>query len=215
MTVPRPAVPRPAVTAEILVLSPALAALRDNFIGWQCRVRQLCVRQNAGEPLPGMRPRLLDRDGAELAPAITTVMVPADPTEATAMFRQAYKRTQDPRDRYSRALEILAGTYYQRPREFNDELTALFGPNSALARRLTVDCLCILQFDQFNQGYRIPCRVEALGERDIAYQATWWHNALFNPALPPDSMILAFTPDWSGAEALSNGEDRPHVEKER
>jgi hypothetical protein len=157
-------------------------------------------------PLPAMRPRVVALDGDVLAEAITTVLVQHDPRRATDMFRQAYRRTQDPRERYSKALEILAASHYQRPKEFTDELTALFAPDSAFARRLVLAGVCTLEFDQFNQGYRVPCRVQQLGERDIAYQATYWHNALFNPALPPAPMILAFTPDWSGAGAI-HGED--------
>lgn len=190
-----------AVTAEIVVLSPALAELRDHFVGWQCRVRQMAVRQNGGRPLPGMRPRVTTLNGEELSPGIITVLNQAYPTAATAMFKQAYLRTQDPRERYSRALEMLASYHYQRPKEFLDELTALFGPDSQLAARLIGEQECILEFDQFNQGYRIPCIVQELGERDIAYQATYWHNALFNPALPPSPRILAFTPRWSAASA--------------
>jgi hypothetical protein len=190
-----------SVTADIVVLNPALEALRDHFVGWQCRVRQMSVRKNGGRPLDGMRPRVTTLDGEELSPGIVTVINQADPTAAIAMFKQAHKRTQDPRERYSRALEMLASSYYQRPREFLDELTALFAPDSRLAERLVRDGECILEFDQFNQGYNIPCAVQELGERDIAYQSTYWHNALFNPALPPSPRILAFTPRWSSASA--------------
>ncbi len=189
-------------TAEIVVLNPALEALRDNFVGWQCRVRQLAVRQNSGMPLPAMRPRVVSSDGGILSEGITTVLVQHDPRRATDMFRQAWRRTQDPRERYARALEMLAAAHYQRPKEFTDELTALFGRDSTLAARLIRDRACVLEFDEFNQGYRVPCDVQELGERDIAYQATYWHNALFNPALPPAPLILAFTPDWSAADAF-------------
>ena len=34
-----------------------------------------------------------------------------------------------------------------------------------------------------------------------AFQATYWHNALFNPALPGSVRVLGFQPDWSRAEA--------------
>jgi hypothetical protein len=101
---------------------------------------------------------------------------------------------------------MLASAYYQKPKDFTDELTALFSPDSKLAEQLLKRGVCVLEFDQFNQGYRIPCAVELLGERDISYQATYWHNALFNPALPPSPRILAFTPDWSAANAFGGQE---------
>ena len=45
--------------------------IRDAFLGWQCRIRQMAVREHAGYPLPGMRPRLRGPDGRVLAEAIT------------------------------------------------------------------------------------------------------------------------------------------------
>jgi hypothetical protein len=178
--------------------------LRDHFIGWQCRIRQLAVRRNSGEPLAGMRPRVLDRRGHELSPGITTLILKKDPAPSTDQFRHVYKRTHDPRDRYAKALEILAGTYFQRPSEFGEELTALFAPDSATASRLVALGECVLEFEQFSQGYRIPCRVEDLTEDNIAYQATRWHNSLFNPSIPPNPRILTFSPIWSEATVIGN-----------
>jgi hypothetical protein len=78
-------------------------------------------------------------------------------------------------------------------------LTALFGGGAALAGRLLAFGACRLEFDQYAQGYRIPCRVTALAEADELYQATYWHNRLFNPNPPPGAQVLAFTPDWAHA----------------
>jgi hypothetical protein len=47
----------------------------------------------------------------------------------------------------------------------------------------------------------LPCGVRSLTENDPAFQATFWHNAMFNPHLPAGVKILAFQPDWSRAEA--------------
>jgi len=41
--------------------------------------------------------------------------------------------------------------------------------------------------------------VQALAEADAFYQATYWHNRLFNPNPPPGAQVLAFTPDWAHA----------------
>jgi hypothetical protein len=50
--------------------------LRDDFLGWQCRIRQIAMRQDSGRPSPGMRPRVLDTAGREIAPALTVLIVP-------------------------------------------------------------------------------------------------------------------------------------------
>ena len=44
---------------NIILLEPAAQALRDEFIGWQCRIRQIAVREGGGRPSSGMRPRVV------------------------------------------------------------------------------------------------------------------------------------------------------------
>lgn len=45
----------------------------------------------------------------------------------------------------------------------------------------------------------MECRVELLKPDSDSYQATYWHNALFNPRIPPDLTVLGFTPRWDSA----------------
>jgi hypothetical protein len=81
----------------------ARASLKDEFLGWQCRLRQIAMRQDGGRPSPGMRPRLLNRDGSEIASALTVLLIPQDPTESTAFFRFQVTRSAGPRELYERA----------------------------------------------------------------------------------------------------------------
>ena len=184
---------------NVIRLEPAAAALRDQFIGWQCRLRQLAVRQNGGRPSSGMRPRLLSPAGDELAPGVTVLIVPAAPGDSIKLFRHQVLKTLDPVERWEKALELLSASYFQKPREFGDTLTALFGGGSALVARLLDFGACRLEFAQYAQGYRIPCRVRALAEAEDLYQATYWHNRLFNANPPPAAQVLAFLPDWAHA----------------
>ena len=190
-----------AEIGRVVRLEAAQAALRDHFLGWQCRLRQLAVREAGGRPSSGMRPEVrLSAAGPPLG-AITTLILRREPAEATAQFRHMVRKTQDPAERYASALEMLAAAYYQRPREFSDQLTALFGPGSEIAEPLLAAGHCLLAFEQYSQSYTLPCSVRALAEDDPAYQATYWHNALFNPALPGGVRVLGFQPDWALAEA--------------
>ena len=176
-------------------------SLRHEFLGWQCRIRQLSVRQSGGRPSEGMRPSAsLDGEDAPLG-RITLLILKAEPEEYTAEFRHMVRRTQDPADRYAAALKFLAAAYYQRPREFSDEMTALFGRVSELADRLLEAGRCRLLFTQYSQSYDLPCALRPLPEDHPAFQATYWHNSLFNPNIPAGIQILAFTPDWSRAAA--------------
>ena len=129
------------------------------------------------------------------------LVVQRAPEQSTAQFRHLVRQTQDPAERYKNALKHLAAAYYQHPRNFSDELTALFGPRSELAGGLLAHGRCTLRFKQYNQRYVLPCGVRALAEREPAFQATYWHNSLFNPNIPADIMVLGLQPDWAEAQA--------------
>src|SRR5215471_21694490 len=106
--------------------------LRQAFLAWQCRIRQIAMRQDGGRPSPGMRPRLLDRDGNELASALTVLLIPQDPEESTALFRFQAARFSDPRELYERALAFLQADYFQEPETFSDKLAAVLAKGSPL-----------------------------------------------------------------------------------
>ena len=174
-------------------------ALKRHFLGWQCRVRQLSVRRHEGRPTPGMRPGV--RFGEVPAGEITTLLVKSDPAPHVARFRYMYLRTQDPAERRTNVVELLADAYYQRPQEFSDRLTALFGPEADLADRLRDSRQCVLAFSQFSQTFVIPCAVAELPPNNPEFEFTLTHNRLFNPGMPPGVRVLGFSPEWRMARA--------------
>ena len=188
-------------SGTVVRLEAAQLALRGHFLGWQCRLRQIAVRNDSGRPSPGMRPGVVLAGGERAIARLTVLIVKREPEESTAQFRHMVRRTKDPSERYDAALKYLSATYYQKASGFSDELTALFGPDAALAVRLESDRSCRLRFDQFNQSYDLPCRVRRLNEEEPSFQATYWHNSLFNPNLPGQVRILGFQPNWAEAEA--------------
>jgi hypothetical protein len=177
------------------------ADLRHHFLAWQCRIRQIAMRQDGGRPSPGMRPLVLDARGLEMAAGLTVLLLPMEPEEATSYFRFQVMRTPDPRDLYERALTYLQAEYFQKPASFSDILLAVLPQGSAVAVALIEGGRCVLEFEQFSQAYRLPCTVSLLEPGDEAREAAIWHNRLFNPALPETVHVLAFQPDWASARA--------------
>ena len=176
--------------------APRAERLRDHFVGWQCRLRADAMRRRGGRPAPGMRPQVLNAAGDVLAATVTTLLVRREADSFTPEFRHLARRTHDPRARREAALTLLAERYYQHARDFSGLLTATFAAGSPLAAALVREGRCVLAFDQDGQRYDLPCQVAMLGADDPRREETWWHNALFNPALPPDIPVLAFTPRW-------------------
>jgi hypothetical protein len=174
---------------------------RDRFFGWQCRLRQLAVRDEGGRPNPGMMPRLEIASDESVPDTIVVLIVHADSVESTDQLRHIHRSTHDPRTRYERALAHLRSGHYQHPTRFRDLLTARFDRGSSTPEALLRAGRCVLDFDHYNQRYRVPCRIDRLAEDDDAWQATWWHNALFSPRLTTHSIVLGFEADWGQAES--------------
>ena len=87
--------------------------IQDYFIGWQCRVRQYAMRNGEGRPSSGMRPCVLLKNGTEVSSAATLLLIPDQQQESIQQFRFMAEKTQDPQERYKKAVELLSSTFYQ------------------------------------------------------------------------------------------------------
>lgn len=188
-----------AESGKLVRLEGAKLVLMHHFVGWQCRLRQLAVRKGDGRPTEGMRPEV-EAGGRELG-RVTVVLNRLPEHALLPELRFIVRRTQEPLERWEAAMRLFQGTYFQQPRQFTDELTALFAPGSALAGAILAPGRCTLRFAQFAQRYTLPASPRRLEPGEPLFEATFWHNALFNPRLPPEPVILAFKPDWDTAEA--------------
>jgi len=174
--------------------------LCEHFLGWQCRIRQLAVRQGDGRPTSGMQPSLVLPDGGSID-AINVLILRRESHEYTARFQHIVRRTHDPKERLDEALKELSAAYYQRPYEFAEIMTALFALDSGVAGKLIEHGKCELAFEQFSQRYELPCTVQALDADDQDFQATYAHNSMFNPTLPGKVRIVSFAPVWNRGSA--------------
>ena len=176
--------------------------LRQQFLAWQCRVRQIAMREDGGRPSEGMRPAILSSDGRTLSAGVIVLLVRSDPAESTDFFEFQIKKNHDPNEVYQKGLTFLQSTHYHRANRFSDEMTALFLPESRLAASLVEMEACRLDFRQFSQTYRLPCAVREMAPDEPAYRNTLWHNRLFNTRLSDDVRILGCKPDWTAAALL-------------
>jgi hypothetical protein len=110
----------------------------------------------------------------------------------------------DPSQRRDKAIQFFSEIYYQKPRQFSDTLTAAFSPDSPVAKVICAAKASSLTFDSYGQRFDLDCIVSTLTKNNPLFQATWWHNKLFNPHLLPGTVILSFEPDWSRSSAEPN-----------
>ena len=175
--------------------------IQNHFIGWQCRVRQYAMRNGEGRPTPGMRPDVLLEDGKEVASAVTVLLVPDLLQDSILQFRFMALKTQDPQERYKKAVQLLSASFYQNVEQFSGLLTGLFSRSSETVKMLVKKRRCVLKFDYQQQSYRIPASLKDFPKEEQAYEFTYWHNFLFNPHLSPDVIVLGFEPDWYDSSA--------------
>ncbi len=175
--------------------------LRLAFLRWQCRVRQMAMRQGRGRPDDAVTPALWLPGATEAMGHVITVLNKAPAHSLTPELQHMVRRTADPAQRREKALQLFSETYFQRPETFSDMLTATFPPASPGAAAIRAAGACRLVFEAYAQRFEIAARVWQLAEHHPLYQATWWHNLLFNPTLAPGTVVLGFEPDWAESRA--------------
>ena len=175
--------------------------IQNHFIGWQCRVRQYAMRNGEGRPTPGMRPDVLLEDGKKVASAVTLLLVPDLLQVSIRQFRFMALKTQDPQERYKKAVQLLSASFYQNVENFSGLMTGVFSRSSETVNRLKKNQRCVLEFDFQQQKFRVPAGIKVLLKKNPKNEFTYWHNFLFNPHLSPDVTVLGFEPDWSDSSA--------------
>ncbi|MEQ9259448.1 MAG: hypothetical protein RIG84_10130 [Roseovarius sp.] len=173
--------------------------LRMGFLRWQCRVRQMAMREKEGRPDNGIMPDVYLPGETEPLGAIITLISKAPGYSVTPELQHMAAKTNDPAQRREQALRFLSAGYYQNAGEFSDVLTATFPPGSQGAATIRAAERCTLVFEAFSQRFDLSCKVWLLAPHNTLHQATMAHNLLFNPTLPPDTVVLGFEPDWEAS----------------
>ena len=166
----------------------------QRFLGWQCRLRKLSMRELDGRPTPGMSAGIHSVRGGDEQARFNFLILHRDSADRTAEFRHIVRKTQDPAQWRKNGLRILAERYYQDSQAFQDKLTALFALDSGIAEALLEAGACHLKFAENSVAHAFDFDVRALARDSEAFQATYWHNHLFNPALPGAVKVLEFSP---------------------
>lgn len=177
--------------------------LRLEFLKWQCRVRQLAMRDADGRPDDAISPAVILPGESEALGHIITVLNKSPGHSETPELEFMAAKTNDPAQRRDQAIRYLSATYYQKASEFSDILTATFPPGSEGASRLRAADRVTLVFEAYAQRYELDCKVWKLTSRNPLHRSTMAHNRLFNPGLPGDTVVLAFEPDWNNSSSAA------------
>ncbi len=166
----------------------------QGFIAWQCRLRKMSMRELGGRPTVGMSAGVYSVSGGEEQSRMNFLIVRKDSGARTGEFRHIVRKTRDPSEWVKNGLRILSELHYHESDQFDNRLTALFSLDSELAAALLEAGRCRLKFVQDSVDYEFDFDVAALAAGDEYFEATYWHNRLFNPTLPGNVQVLSFNP---------------------
>jgi hypothetical protein len=168
--------------------------LYQKFIAWQCRVRKQSMRELGGKRTDGMSAGVYSVKGGEEQTRLNFLLNKEDGEFLTSDFRHIVRKSQDPADRVKNGLKILSEWHYQHDSDFSRQLTALFYLDSDVADALAMAGECHLKFAQDSIEHAFDFDVFELDEEDSAYQATYWHNHVFNASMPGKVRVFGFNP---------------------
>ena len=166
----------------------------QRFIAWQCRLRKMSMRELGGRPTEGMSAGVYSIAGGEEQSRINFLIVRKDPQERTDEFRHIVRKSPDSSEWVKNGLRILSELHYHEDNRFDNQLTALFSLDSEVAYALIKAGQCHLKFAQDSIEYAFDFDVSSLNQNDNKFEATYWHNRLFNPTLPGKVRVLGFNP---------------------
>jgi len=166
----------------------------QRFIAWQCRLRKMSMRELGGRPSAGMSAGVYSIAGGDEQSRMNFLIVRKDSGARTDEFRHIVRKTPDPSEWVKNGLRILAEMHYQETDQFDNRLTALFSLDSTLTAALLEAGQCHLKFVESSVDYGFDFDVAELSAGDENFEATYWHNRLFNPTLPGKVRVLSFIP---------------------
>ncbi len=166
----------------------------QRFISWQCRLRKMSMRELGGRPTPGMSAGVHGNPAGDEKARMNFLILKRETDILTADFRHIVRKSRDPMEWMKNGLQILSEWHYQHDQDFSSQLTALFSLDSALAEALLQAGQCHLVFIQDSIEHAFDFEVQALADEDPAFQATYWHNHLFNASIPGKVQVLGFNP---------------------
>lgn len=165
----------------------------QRFIAWQCRLRKRSMRELGGRPSGGMTAGVYSVSGGDEQGRINFLVLRQDSATRTDEFRHIVRKTPDPAQWVKDGLRLLAELHYHETDQFKDVLTALFSLDSAMADAFVQAGRCHLKFAEGSIDYGFDFDVVELAQGDEDFEATYWHNRLFNPTLPGKVRVLKFS----------------------
>ena len=102
----------------------------NNFVVWQCSIRQRNFRMFNGKPSEGTVANLSEIKSNKELCNIRSVLIEKNCIDTAKMFEFMIKQTHEPEIRFDKIIKFLSSEYYNTPANFDGSFTATFDNNS-------------------------------------------------------------------------------------
>ena len=167
----------------------------NDFVDWQCLLRQNNFRKYSGKPSEGTIASIYDKNSNKEITSLRSILIERDPLNSAKMFEFMTKKTHDPEERFLKAVKYFASEYFENSKIFDGSFSATFPNNSKIAKDLLKKRKFNVQFFQSPIGFNFSVNVKKLKKRDLVWKFTFFHNCFFNSSLDENIEILFFKPD--------------------
>ena len=165
----------------------------NDFVIWQCSLRQRNFREFSGKPSEGTIAKILNTKSNTEICNIRSVLIEKNCLNTAKMFEFMIKQTHEPEIRFDKAVKFLSSEYYNNSENFEGSFTATFDKHSDIYKKLIKIKKSNVQFFEKETGFRFPVTIRKLKKNDPKWQYTFWHNFIFNPSLNENIEILYFS----------------------
>ena len=167
----------------------------NDFVNWQCLLRQRNFRKFSGKPSEGTIASIIDKKSNEEIVGLRSILVEKKSLNTSKFFEFMVKKTHDPEERFLKAVKYFSAEYFENSKIFDGSFSATFPNNSKMVKTLLKKRKLNVQFFESTIGFNFTVNVQKLKKNDTIWKFTFYHNCFFNSSLDENIEILFFIPD--------------------
>ena len=145
----------------------------NDFVNWQCLLRQRNFRKFSGKPSEGTIAAIYDKDSNDEITNFRSVLIEKKPLDSAKMFEFMIKKTYDPEERFLKAVKYFASEYFENSKIFNGSFSATFPNNSKIVKNLLKKRKLNVQFFESPSGYNFKVNIKKLKKTDPIWKFTY------------------------------------------
>ena len=111
-------------------------SLINDFINWQCLLRQRNFRKFSGKPSDGTIASIIDKKSNKEIVNLRSILMEKNSLNTTKLFEFMIKKTHDPEERFLKAVKYFSAEYFENSKIFDGSFSATFPNNSKIVKTL-------------------------------------------------------------------------------